>query len=125
MDVTPLIPNGRKIIQSYGPQGFKVSGVSYDSAIIVTPIDCVTWAAPKMIQDLRSSDFSYFDDMAGTVDVILLGAGAKPAMLAGDLKIGLRAKGFSVDVMETGAACRTYNVLMAEGRRVAAMLMPL
>lgn len=125
MDVTPLIPNGRKIIQSYGPQGFKVNGVSYNTSIIVTPTDCVEWTAPKSVQELGLSDFSFFDDKVGAVDVILFGAGGKPGMISGIIKTALREKGLSIDVMETGAACRTYNVLMAEGRRVAAMLMPL
>ena len=125
MDVTPLIPQGRKIIQSYGPQGFKVSGVSYDTPLIVTPLSCTPWNAPDSMERLNVSDFSFFKDKKGEIDVVLLGAGAKPSMVAEDIRTALRENGISIDVMETGAACRTYNVLMAEGRRVAAMLMPL
>jgi uncharacterized protein len=125
MDVTPLIPQGRKIIQSYGPKGFKVSGVSYDTPLIITPLSCTPWNAPVSVDNLAVSDFSFFKDKKGEIDVVLLGAGTKPSMIADDIRTALRENGISIDVMETGAACRTYNVLMAEGRRVAAMLMPL
>lgn len=124
MDVTPLIPEGRQIIQGYGPKGFKVSGVSFDGAIIVSPTQTQNWNAPESFSDLKESDFSQMESDAANIDVVLLGSGARGEFFPPQLRAALREKGLVVETMDTGAACRTYNVLMAEGRRVAAALMP-
>jgi len=57
------------------------------------------------------------------VDVLLLGVGVRNQLIPEPLRRGLRDAGIVLDAMDTGAACRTYNVLMAEDRRVAAALM--
>jgi uncharacterized protein len=59
---------------------------------------------------------------AGEVEILLLGCGQRMAPVPRALREGLRAAGVVIEPMDTGAACRTYNVLMAEGRRVAAAL---
>ena len=56
------------------------------------------------------------------IDLLLIGCGAQVARLPPDLRDALKAKAIFADGMDTGAACRTYNVLMAEERRVAAAL---
>lgn len=124
MDVTPLIPEGRQIIQGYGATGFRVSGVSYNSAIIVSPTNTQPWEAPGEFTNLAEKDFSALVDQAGEIDVVLLGSGARGEFFPPKLRDALKAKGLIVETMDTGAACRTYNVLMAEGRRVTAALMP-
>lgn len=123
MDVTPLIKQGQKIIQSYSDGAFRVSGERFSSKIIVMPDDVLPWdIACEVTDDLSESDFAVLIDRAETIDVVLLGCGASMKFLNPNLKNTLKNKGLSVDVMDTGAACRTYNVLMAEGRRVAAAL---
>ncbi len=124
MDVTPLIPEGRQVIQNYGGGVFKVSGQSYNGAVIVTPTASVAWDAPQQFSDLRDTHFDVDVLMASGIDVLLLGCGAKGAFVPPALRKALKDKGLTVDAMDTGATCRTYNVLMAEGRRVAAALMP-
>jgi uncharacterized protein len=125
MDVTPLIPNGRKIIQSYSNGGFKISGISYSSGVIVFPTMVETWIPPKDVHSLSLNDFSFVLEHSNECDVILLGCGTNGAFLNPSLRNEIKNKGLTIDAMNTGAACRTYNVLMAEGRRVAAMLMPI
>ena len=124
MDVTPLIRKDQQVIQSYAGGVFRVSGQTYESAIIVTPLDTVKWDQGQAVADLVLEDFQSLIDRAGEIDVVLLGCGASIAFLRPELKKALSEKGLPVDVMDTGAACRTYNVLMAEGRRVAAALLP-
>lgn len=63
------------------------------------------------------------DDPA--IDLILIGTGSRLALLPAALRKDLRAMGFAFDAMDTGAACRTYNVLIGEERRVAAALIPI
>ena len=59
---------------------------------------------------------------AGEVEILLLGCGPRMAPVPRPLRETLRAAGIVIEAMDTGAACRTYNVLMSEGRRVAAAL---
>lgn len=122
MDVTPLVKQGSQIIQSYAGGRFRVSGVVHDGGVIVTAALTLPWSPPENPADLTPAHFSALPD---GVDVILLGTGAKIQFLPPAVKAALKEAGLPViDVMDTGAACRTYNVLMAEGRRVAACLFP-
>lgn len=143
MDVTPLIRAGAQVIQSYAGGAFKISGKIFEGAVIVTPEDSLEWNAPEDFADLTSENFfSVFPphpnpipiggresaqrtgEGAVNFDVFLLGTGAKMRFLPPELRKALKEQGLSIDAMDTGAACRTYNVLMAEGRRVAAFLLP-
>ncbi len=124
MDVTPLIRSDQQVIQSYAGGQFRVSGAVYDHAILVTPQGTMTWEDPvDAIADLTLESFSQIIEMADEIDVVLLGCGAKMAFMDMALKKALSEKGLPVDVMDSGAACRTYNVIMAEGRRVVAALL--
>ena len=124
MDVTPLIPEGRQIIQAYVAGGFKVSGVTYQGGIIVFPTNTRNWNAPDSFAGLSTDDFAGLYDEAAEIDVLLVGTGARGEFFPPILRSVLKDRGLVVESMDTGAACRTYNVLMAEGRRVAAVLMP-
>jgi uncharacterized protein len=123
MDVTPLVHRDSQIIQSYGENGFRVSAEAYSQPIIVRP-DCVMlWDAPQSAHAaLLLEHVSIFGDIAEHVDIVLLGTGARAVQPPAEVRGYFKTCGLSVDVMDTGAACRTYNVLMAEGRRVAAAL---
>ncbi len=123
MDITPLIPAGRQIIESYGGGRFRVSGAAFDSSILVFPDRTLPWgpAIPDEIT-LECLEDVVQAARAGTLDVLLVGCGARMAMLSGELRRSLRTAGVVTEPMDTGAACRTYNVLMADGRRVAAAL---
>lgn len=123
MDVTPLIKEGQQIIQSYAEGVFRISGISYDGAVLVSPQGTLAWSATSF-EDLALQDFENLIARADDIDVVLLGAGAQMKFFNPALKRELSAKGLPVDVMDTGAACRTYNVLMAEGRRVVAAMLP-
>lgn len=125
MDVTPLIPAGRQIIESYGDGRFRVSGTVHESSILVFPDHTLPWGARAAADiSLENLDEVAKAAAAGNVDVLLIGCGTRMAQIPGDLRRALRAAGIVIEPMDTGAACRTYNVLMAEGRRVAAALIP-
>jgi uncharacterized protein len=59
------------------------------------------------------------------IELLIIGTGRKMALLPSRLRADLRAMGCGIEVMDTGAACRTYNILIGEERRVAAALLPL
>ncbi len=126
MDVTPLVRKGQQIIQSYSGGVFKVSGQVYDHAVIVSPDESSKWSVGDVtdVSGLTEEHFSVFIDQSDDIDVLLLGTGADIAFLSADIRRSLRKQGLLVEMMDTGAACRTYNVLMAEGRRVVCALLP-
>lgn len=124
MDVTPLIPEGRQIIQSYGANSFKVSGERYETGLIVTPEKTQEWVN-KDINDLDINDFSSLLSSIKNYDVCLFGTGVRTVFPDASLLKQLKEQGLKPDIMDSGAACRTYNVLMAEDRRVIALLLPL
>ena len=125
MDLTPLIPSGRQIVESYGEGRFRVTGQVYESPILVFPERTLTWPV------IRFADAS-LENLApvlaagreGNVELLLFGQGSQMQLVPPALRQGLRAAGVVVEPMDTGAACRTYNVLMAEGRRIVAALIP-
>lgn len=121
MDVTPLIREGAQVIQSYAAGSFRVSGKIYTGPIIVFPDHVMEW---KISETLALGDFALLIERKGALDVVLLGMGKSMALLDPALRKALKEQGLSPEPMDTGAACRTYNVLMAEGRRVAAALIP-
>ena len=122
MDVTPLIPGGMQVIESYGRRGFHVSGVAFTGAILVFPETVLEWPVPSFA-DLTAESFRPVLDKGG-VEILLLGCGARMQLVPSALRQALRASGIVMDPMDTGAACRTYNVLLSEDRRVAAALLP-
>ena len=123
MDVTPLIPQGRQIIEAYGEGGFRISGQRIEGSVIVFPDKVIAWAtatAGEMSADHLQAVSAA--GQAGSVELLLIGTGARMTLIDRTLRQTLRADGVVIEAMDTGAACRTYNVLMAEGRRVAAAL---
>jgi uncharacterized protein len=124
MDITPLVKSGSRIIQSYADGRFRISGELYEGAVILRSDDVEAWSVQGPVSALQEADFAPVIGMLANTDVVLLGCGDKIEFLNPELKKALKAKGLHCDVMDTGAACRTYNVLLAEGRRVVAALLP-
>ncbi|HYE50303.1 MAG TPA: Mth938-like domain-containing protein [Azospirillaceae bacterium] len=121
MDVTPMIPADRQVIDTYGPGLFRVANTVYTHPVIVFPDRVAAWAVTDF-PNLKLEDFA--EVAAASVEILLIGSGAKMQLMHSSLKRALRDAGIRADVMDTGAACRTYNVLLAEERRVAAALLP-
>jgi len=124
MDVTPLVRQGSKIVQSYTGGKFRISGEVHEGAVLVTQDNVKPWDASAPVKDLTEADFDALIAMRDEFDVVLMGTGNTLTFLDPRLRAALKAKGLHVEVMDSGAACRTYNVLMAEGRRVVAAMLP-
>jgi len=121
MDVTPLIPEGRQIIQSYGSGRFRVNDQVFESSILVWPEQSQSWA-PASMADLTLESLQPVLNLDQGVEVLLLGCGPSISPIPKELRAAVREFGVVMEPMDTGAACRTYNVLMSEERRVAAAL---
>ena len=124
MDVTPLVKEGSKIIQGYAGGRFRISGESFEHAVLVTQNSVQSWDAAAPVKEMSAEDFDLLVAMRDEFDVVLMGTGERMSFLDPALKRTLKERGLHVEVMDSGAACRTYNVLMAEGRRVVAALLP-
>jgi len=124
MDITPIIPADRQVIDTYATGRFRVSNMVHEGPIIVFPDRTVSWAVTDF-NALDAADFAMVAAAEPRVEILLLGAGPKNQLLRSSLRGALRQMGIVVDVMDTGAACRTYNVLLSEARRVAAALLPM
>ena len=123
MELTPLVPTGRQVIERYGKSGFRVAGGVYPGAVLVFPDRTLPWAVVKadaITQESLAPVVAH-----GGVEILLLGLGRSMGVIPRTLRSALRAAGIVLEPMDTGAACRTYNVLLAEDRRVAAALLPL
>ncbi|MBM3533611.1 MAG: hypothetical protein FJX60_11315 [Alphaproteobacteria bacterium] len=123
MEITPLIPEGRQVIESYGDGRFRVSGIQIEGALLVLPTATFPWAAGN-VASMTLESLAPVLGADPPVEILLVGCGQRLTPLPPALKAALRERGIGADPMGTGAACRTYNVLMAEGRRVAAALLP-
>lgn len=116
MDITPRIPADRKIVSGYGGGGFRVNGQRVEGSVLIFPDRWLAWSGALDPEALRPA----IADAA--TEILLIGCGAEIAFIPADLRAAFRAAGKTVEPMDTGGACRTYAVLLAEGRRVAAAL---
>ena len=123
MDVTPLVREGRQIIEAYGDGGFKVSGVAFSGPVIIFPERCIEWTGASA-EGLSLEMLTPVFDGDDPPEILLLGCGPRIVFILPSLRAAIRERGPVVDAMDTGAACRTYNILMTEERRVAAALIP-
>lgn len=118
---TPDRPAMGRVIEAYGGGGFRVDGETYRGSIIIGREGVMSWA----VADFAELTFDRLQPVlahGGTLDILLIGCGPRFVMIAPPLRRALSEAGLVVDAMDTGAACRTYNVLRAEERRVAAAL---
>lgn len=120
MDVTPLIPTGRQVIESYGDGRFRVSGTIWTGSVLVFPQRTLAWA-PTRFEEVDAESLHAVAEEGG-VEVLLLGCGRGARLPSKALRGLLKERGVVLEPMDTGAAARTYNVLMAEERAVAAAL---
>jgi len=123
VDVTPLVPEGRQIIEGYGNGGFRIGGTVYPGSRLVFPEHSEAWPVASF-EALTIDALAPVIEAArqGTVELLLLGCGKRLTPVPPSIRAALKDVGVGVEPMDTGAACRTYNVLMAEGRRIAAAL---
>ena len=119
MELTQVSQTGRQVIERYGASGFRVSGTIYLGPVLVFPDRTIAWADAAISVTALAPVVEH-----GGVELLLLGLGRRMVPVAAALRISLKACGIAIEPMDTGAACRTYNVLLSEDRRVAAALLP-
>lgn len=109
------------VIASYGDGQFTVGGVRHEGSLLLMAGEVRPWDIAS-IDQLSLASLDAVLARADALDVLLIGCGAGAAMIAPEIRQAFKARGVVIDAMDTGAACRTYNILLSESRRVAAAL---
>ncbi len=120
-DISPVIPQGRQVVERYGGGGFRISGTVWTGSVLLRPDVAAAWPVADF-RDLTLESLLPLTVGENVPEILLIGCGSRMTLLPRTLREAIRGEGMVADAMDTGAACRTYNVLMAEDRRVAAAL---
>ena len=108
-----------KLINGYGENSFRISGEVHNGSIILSPRQTLTWHPPEDANDLTIEHILPY--LGNTPPpLFILGVGGAPMAPMSDLSVSLKVLGIALELMSTAAACRTWNVLMSEGRDAAA-----
>ena len=121
LDITPRLPAGRQLIQGYGDGGFRIAGEKYRGPVLILPERTMPWSVldpegitPDSLAEVKADVISS--------RILVIGCGSHFVPSPEGLTASLREAAIALAWMDTGAACRTFNVLLIEGRDVAAAL---
>ncbi|MGR3504210.1 Mth938-like domain-containing protein [Pseudaestuariivita sp.] len=103
-------------IDGYGPGFFRIGGEVHEGPQIVAPTGVAAWGGYDDIEAILA--------LAGKIDVLFVGTGADIAHLPPAFRKAVEDAGIGAEPMNAPSACRTYNILLSEGRRVACALFP-
>lgn len=122
MKLNLVLPEGTNLIRAYAPGELRIGDRAFRRSIVVSATALIEDWRPQDPSDLASADLEPL--LALGPEILLLGTGARQQFPGRDVLAALYARRVGFEIMDTGAACRTYNVLVAEGRTVVAALMP-
>jgi len=123
--MTPATPRypGRAPIDAYGNGGFRFAQMSHRGSILCLPSGVYAWP-PASLAEIETPDaFAPALAEKDALELVLLGTGRRQELPKAGLRRAFEAAGIALEAMDTGAACRTYNVLLGEGRPVGAALL--
>jgi uncharacterized protein len=113
---------GRAPIDAYGNGGFRFAEMSHRGSILCLPSGIYAWP-PTSPSDIEPSVFAPAFAEKDALELLLLGTGRRQVMPGSEVRRAFVEVGIGLEAMDTGAACRTYNVLLAEGRPAGAALL--
>lgn len=116
MRFNEVVYTDAKPVEGYGPGFFRIGGAVFEGALVALPSGVAPWGGFEDAKTLIAA--------GADVDVLFVGTGAEIAHLPQDLRTQLDAAGIGVETMASPTACRTYNVLLGEGRRVGLAVLP-
>lgn len=116
--------NVYQVVEGYGPGRFRISGEVFEHSVLVFPERTIPWSVTSFAE-LTPESFTDLHAVAQDIEILLLGCGERMALVPQSLRAPLRADGIVIEPMDTGAAARTFNLLLSEDRKVAAALIAL
>lgn len=111
---------GLQLFSGYGPGFVAVNGVRYEKCVVVSPQAVSEWNVAGF-DALAAADFAFIDALKP--EIVILGTGTAQRFPGRELMRALAATGAGVEIMDSRAACRTYNILATEGRKVVAAIL--
>jgi len=114
---------GAHPIEGYGAGGFRFGSISHRGSILALPSGIYSWSAVTVTGIDIASLEALFREPPGRIELLLIGTGVDTAPLNASLRQRLAEAGIRPEAMSTGAAARTYSILLGEKRRVAAALL--
>jgi uncharacterized protein len=124
MDPSPIATANLQLIQSYDAGSFLIAGVRHQGSVLLLPEQTLAWPVSTPEQ-VTAESLEPIRAAAPAVEILVLGCGPRFVLIPAELRAALKANGIVVEAMDTRAACRTYNLLLTENRRVAAALLAL
>ena len=121
MEIGQRVPAARKLVDRYGGGGFRIGGESFKGSVLVASTFALAWP-PADLAEVTVESLAPLFAAGIAFDLLLLGCGPRLVPPPASLRAALRARHVAIEAMDTGAACRTFNVLTAEGRHVVAAL---
>ena len=118
LQITP--GEGLQLFSGYGPGYVAVNNVRYDRCVVVTPQKVMEWAVSGF-ETLTAADFGFVAELKP--EIVIFGTGATQRFPRPELVRSLATIGAGVEVMDSRAACRTYNIVASEGRKVVAAIL--
>jgi len=124
MDIGGPPPRGGQLIRAYGDGGFRIAETRWEGGVLVLPDRTFPWPVGR-IAELSAPSLEAVRLAVPGIELLLLGCGRSMQPVPPAVRQEVRRWGVVIEPMDTGAACRTYNVLLLENRRVAAALLPI
>lgn len=112
------------IIQGYGKGRFRIGQDVYEHPLLVSASHVSRWDVAATV-DISKKNLQPFLAHDPALEIVLIGTGNSIQNIPEDIRPLFKQNGIGLDVMDTGAACRTYHVLLAEKRRVGVALLPI
>ena len=103
-------------VDGYGPGYFRLGDQTHEAPLVVLPTGIASWAGFEEVEPLLQA--------AGMIDLLIVGTGSEIAHVPDEFRAALEDAGIGVEFMASAQACRTYNVLLGEGRRVGLAALP-
>ena len=116
MRLTEITFDEGRPVDGYGPNFFRIAGEVFEGQVAILPNSCGHW--------LGFEDPTPFVLAATDLDVVFVGTGAQICQIPLNFRTALEDVGIGVEIMNSPTACRTYNVMLSEGRRIGLALIP-
>ncbi len=113
--------DGQPYVDAYGEGGFRLAGQRFEGSVLITPRGLFPWPV-RSIGEASAASFAPVLEASSEFDFLIVGSGDETAFLLAAVRRYLESKTIFPDVMATGPACRTYNLMLSENRRVAAAI---
>ncbi|HYN38216.1 MAG TPA: Mth938-like domain-containing protein [Rhodospirillales bacterium] len=122
IDITVRPAAGRQLVERYGGGGFTVSGVRWPGSVLIFPDRTIAWPVAEAA-GIDATALAPVLTAASRPRILVIGCGRGFSPRPEGLDMAMRDAGIGLEWMDTGAACRTFNVLLLEDREVAAALL--